>query len=376
MSIISCFPGGSAGGGTGMPEYTYTGNSTLIDDGGGNWRIKFLTSGALRFTKLGSAKGGVDVFCVGGGASGGGIGFGGGGGYTATVTKTVSTGVAYQIVIGAGGAGVAGNASAKGNDGGTTSALGVYANGGQGGKSWNQQGAGEGSGGASGGGASGGKNAQAYVAMAYALTAFPWLAALAAQMAPTAEPPSTGLADSDRGRRRGNSASPQATCTRAAAADGVRPSEPVVMAEAARVMGQAENPIQAAVAEPPTEQPPAREVPGSSSSAITGGEKMNYALIENGVVTNMIWLYSANAGDFPTAVPCGDVPVAIGDTYDGQDFYREGEKVVSTLTAAQKEVETMQADLPMLKAQIQAISDRNDFIEDCIAEMAAVVYGE
>ena len=164
MSIISCFPGGSAGGGTGMPEYTYTGNSTLIDDGGGNWRIKFLTSGALRFTKLGSAKGGVDVFCVGGGASGGGIGFGGGGGYTATVTKTVSTGVAYQIVIGAGGAGVAGNASAKGNDGGTTSALGVYANGGQGGKSWNQQGAGEGSGGASGGGASGGKNAQAYVA--------------------------------------------------------------------------------------------------------------------------------------------------------------------------------------------------------------------
>ena len=50
--------------------------------------------------------------------------------------------------------------------------------------------------------------------------------------------------------------------------------------------------------------------------------------------------------------------------------------MVSTLTAAQKEVETMQTDLPMLKAQIQAISDRNDFIEDCIAEMAAVVYGE
>ena len=103
---------------------------------------------------------------------------------------------------------------------------------------------------------------------------------------------------------------------------------------------------------------------------------MNYALIENGVVTNIIWLYSGNAADFPTAVPCGDVPVAIGDTYDGQDFYREGGKVVSPLTAAQKKVETMQTDLPMLKAQIQAISDRNDFIEDCIAEMATVVYGE
>lgn len=103
---------------------------------------------------------------------------------------------------------------------------------------------------------------------------------------------------------------------------------------------------------------------------------MRYAIITDGVVTNVIVLYPGNARDFPSAVVCGDLPVAIGDTYDGQDFYRDGEKVVSPLTAAQKEVETMQADLPMLKAQIQAISDRNDFIEDCIAEMAAVVYGE
>lgn len=165
MGIISHFPGGSAGGGTGLPEFTYeNGVCQLIDDGDGNWRIKFLTSGTLTFTKLGSAKGGVDVFCVGGGASGGGVGFGGGGGYTKTATKSVIKDVAYQIVIGAGGAGVAGNASAKGNDGGTTSALGVSATGGQGGKSWNQQGAGDGSGGASGGGATGGKNGQANVA--------------------------------------------------------------------------------------------------------------------------------------------------------------------------------------------------------------------
>ena len=103
---------------------------------------------------------------------------------------------------------------------------------------------------------------------------------------------------------------------------------------------------------------------------------MNYALIENGVVTNLIWLYSGNEADFPSAVPCGELPVAIGDTYDGQDFYRDGKLLVSPLTAAQQEVQTMQEELPMLKAQIQAISDRNDFIEDCIAEMATVVYGE
>lgn len=103
---------------------------------------------------------------------------------------------------------------------------------------------------------------------------------------------------------------------------------------------------------------------------------MNYAVTEDGVVTNIIVLYPSNAKDFPGAVPCRDVPVGIGDTWDGQDFYRDGEKVVSPLTAARQEVQTMQEELPMLKAQIQAISDRNDFIEDCIAEMATVVYGE
>lgn len=75
---------------------------------------------------------------------------------------------------------------------------------------------------------------------------------------------------------------------------------------------------------------------------------MNYALIENGVVTNIIWLYSGNAADFPTAVPCGDVPVAIGDTYDGHDFYREGVRVLSPVEQARKDAEDMQAALEVL----------------------------
>ena len=75
---------------------------------------------------------------------------------------------------------------------------------------------------------------------------------------------------------------------------------------------------------------------------------MNYALIENGVVTNIIWLYSGNAGDFPDAVPCGDVPVAIGDTYDGEHSYRGGERVLTALEQAQKDAEDMQAALELL----------------------------
>lgn len=38
-------------------------------------------------------------------------------------------------------------------------------------------------------------------------------------------------------------------------------------------------------------------------------------------------------------------------------------------------IEDLAAENKLLKAQLQAQSDRSDFIEDCIAEMATVVYG-
>ena len=52
---------------------------------------------------------------------------------------------------------------------------------------------------------------------------------------------------------------------------------------------------------------------------------MRAAMIENGVVTNIIIIdpdrYTCSA------VQTGELPVAIGDTYDGADFYRDGVKV-------------------------------------------------
>ena len=112
------------------PTYTYTGSSQLIDDGNGNWRIKFLTSGTLTFTNLGTGVNGIDVFLVGGGGGGrtgsqrvNGAG-GGGGGYTTTKKgHTVSVGSSYNIVIGAGGA--------TNSNGGTSSAFGFSAAGGK-----------------------------------------------------------------------------------------------------------------------------------------------------------------------------------------------------------------------------------------------------
>ena len=73
-----------------------------------------------------------------------------------------------------------------------------------------------------------------------------------------------------------------------------------------------------------------------------------YALVEDGVVTNVMVLYPPSAGDFPTAVPCGEIPAAIGDTYDGEHFYRAGERVLTALEQAQKDAEDMQAALKLL----------------------------
>ena len=52
---------------------------------------------------------------------------------------------------------------------------------------------------------------------------------------------------------------------------------------------------------------------------------MRAAMIENGVVTNIIVIDPDRYTG--TAVQTGELPVSIGDTYDGADFYRDGVKV-------------------------------------------------
>lgn len=93
---------------TGLPEFTYTGEYQLLDEGEKNWSIKFLTSGTLNFSKPRSALKGIEVFLVGGGGIGGfGGGYngggGGGGGYTKTATAEVTADTNYPIIIGGSG---------------------------------------------------------------------------------------------------------------------------------------------------------------------------------------------------------------------------------------------------------------------------------
>lgn len=98
-----------------------------------DWRIKFLTSGVLRFTKF-DPSAVYQAFLVGGGGGGGfsynggygsgGMmsGGGGGGGYTNTSDISLALNTDYQITVGAGGAG--------GVNGQATSAFNLNANGG------------------------------------------------------------------------------------------------------------------------------------------------------------------------------------------------------------------------------------------------------
>lgn len=70
---------------------------------------------------------------------------------------------------------------------------------------------------------------------------------------------------------------------------------------------------------------------------------MDYALIENGIVVNLIWLHYTNAHEFPNAVPLNGVPAWIGDTYDGECFFRNGERVRTYAEAAYQELADAQA---------------------------------
>lgn len=75
---------------------------------------------------------------------------------------------------------------------------------------------------------------------------------------------------------------------------------------------------------------------------------MKYALVENGVVVNVIWLSPANANDFSGVVALNDRSVSIGDTYAEGTFYHGGDAVRSELEIARAEIEDMKAALSLL----------------------------
>ena len=82
----------------------------------------------------------------------------------------------------------------------------------------------------------------------------------------------------------------------------------------------------------------------------------SYALVEDGIVTNIISLDSRNASDFPNAIKTADRPVAIGDTYTDGKFYRNGEEVLTALEIAQLESETYKTALQTLGVNTEEVA--------------------
>lgn len=84
---------------------------------------------------------------------------------------------------------------------------------------------------------------------------------------------------------------------------------------------------------------------------------MRYAIVTDGIVTNIIALNDRNANDFPAAVKLGDRPVGIGDTYTDGKFYRDGVEVLTPMEQAQAEMTEYKAALHVLGVETEEVSD-------------------
>lgn len=76
---------------------------------------------------------------------------------------------------------------------------------------------------------------------------------------------------------------------------------------------------------------------------------------------------------FTTVVEDGQLIDVVDDSVSREAFFNS--QKYKELSELQKTPEELAAENKLLKAQLQAQSDRADFIEDCIAEMAVQVYG-
>lgn len=115
------------GGGPVFPEFTYTGEYRIVNEGTPDWKIYFTSSGT--FTPASNIA--VQVQAIGGGSggSGGNVAKGGGGGNSMVTEIILESNVPYEFIIGSGGAGGA-SYNAQGSNGGNTTAFGLIAYGG------------------------------------------------------------------------------------------------------------------------------------------------------------------------------------------------------------------------------------------------------
>lgn len=82
----------------------------------------------------------------------------------------------------------------------------------------------------------------------------------------------------------------------------------------------------------------------------------NMALIENGVVVNVLWCSDAEP-ETKTLIDPGERPVGIGDIYEEGVFYRGGEEVLTPLEEEQKRNYALVAENAELMEAMAAMVD-------------------
>lgn len=78
----------------------------------------------------------------------------------------------------------------------------------------------------------------------------------------------------------------------------------------------------------------------------------NMARIENGLVVNIEWCSDKQA-QTEMLINLEDRPVAIGDTYDGVDFYRDGVKVLTPIEKLELELNEYKSYYEAVNASIE-----------------------
>ena len=66
----------------------------------------------------------------------------------------------------------------------------------------------------------------------------------------------------------------------------------------------------------------------------------NFAIVENGVVSNVLWGMVYNSDEWPNAIQVNELAVQIGDSYENGKFYRNG---VEVLSRAEEEADMREA---------------------------------
>lgn len=104
-----------------------------------------------------------------------------------------------------------------------------------------------------------------------------------------------------------------------------------------------------------------------------GAPPAGYALVPDTLDTSVFY----NFMGFVALELDGDTVIAMTGNQEALDAYKASlpEPVEpTTMPTTEERVTSLESENSMLKAKVSAQSDQMDFYEDCIAEMAAVVY--